>query len=127
MHTPSRVCTLVFSLALLAAIMAPTQTVGAASAAKKSSHIRVYGYLTDRSPATDRTLDVYSKTHRTTYHVAMLGNTVIKVHTQVVPRSRLQYKTYVIVTCQRDSRGQLQALIVHIEYRKASRSKKKTS
>ena len=125
MHTPSRVRTLVFSLALLGLLAAPTSTFGAAPSARHSSHIRVYGYLMDRSPSTDRTLDVYSKTHRTTYHVAMLGSTVVKVLTQVVPRSRLQYKTYVIVTCQRDSRGQLEALTVHIEYHKATHRKKK--
>lgn len=58
---------------LLAAVMAlplglalplpGAQAAAPASHAGATHHVHVIGYLTDRHPATDTVLDVYSKTH----------------------------------------------------------------
>ena len=82
---------------------------------RHSRYVMVYGYITDRHPESDSTLDLWSKPHKTTYHVAILSSTVIKFHTTVVPRSRLSYNTYVIASCIRGSGGTLEAVTIHIE------------
>ncbi len=91
---------------------------------RHSRYVLVYGYIRDRHPDTDSMLDIWSKTHKTTYHVAMLSSTVVKMHTTVVPRSRLAYNTYVIATCNKGKNGALEAVTVHIE---TPRHSKRTS
>lgn len=96
------------------------------SRAGATHHVHVIGYLTDRHPATDNVLDVYSKAHSTTYHVTVTSKTVVKIRTQVVARSRLQYHTRVYANCDRGSGNTLVALTIHIELPRAKHSKSKT-
>jgi len=111
-------------LALLAAVSAPAvpplasrpHASPAVVPARRARHPRVYGYLEDGKPSTDSVLDVYSKTHKTTYHVTMMSSTVVMDRTQVVHRASLTKGLYVIVTCQPGSHGTLDALKVHIEH-----------
>src|SRR5690349_1212552 len=74
--------------------------VGAQTIAPRHSrYIMIYGYLRDRHPESDSTIDVWSKTRKTTYHVAIQDRTVFKFHTTIIPRSHLTYNAYVIVSC----------------------------
>lgn len=89
---------------------------------RRSRHTIVRGYLTDRQPWSDSTLDVYSKAHRTTYHVEMTRSTVVKLHGQVVPRAALRSGQYVFATCDR-SGSTLVAIRVTIVVRHSHRRK----
>jgi hypothetical protein len=81
-----------------------------------------HGYLRDKSPATDGTLQVWSKTHKVTYQIAITTATVFKFHTAVIPRSQFHYNDYVIVSCTGTAPDHLTAVLVHLE---APRKKKK--
>jgi hypothetical protein len=106
----------VVALVVILPLLVGSNFVAAQSGVQRHSrYVLVYGYIRDRHPDSDSTLDLWSKTHRTTYHVSMLSSTVVKVHTTVVPRSRLSYNTYVIATCNKGKNGTLEAVTVHIE------------
>jgi hypothetical protein len=114
----------VVALFVVIPLLVGSHRVGAQSGVQRHTRfVLVYGYLRDRHPDTDSTLDVWSKTHKLTYHVSISNSTVVKMHTSVVPRSRLTYNTYVIVTCNKGKNGSLEAVTVHIETPRHSKSK----
>ncbi len=85
-------------------------------------HIRVSGALIGVTENPDGTgmLAIHSKTHATTYHVAMTAATVVKLHKQPVHRDLLmQHKNQsVTATCLRRPDGTLVALTVTIVNRR---------
>lgn len=116
------------SLALLATVALPLPArasahPGAVPAARRTLHVRLYGTLMDPDPSTDTRLDIYTKTHHAHHYAYVTGQTVVKIHTQIVHRNRLKRGLYVIVTCSRRANGDLEALTVHIEYRHARKKK----
>ncbi len=87
-----------------------------ASALARTTHVRIYGYLQDSTPATDNQLLIHNKTHSKDYYVTPMGSTVFKEHGLVIPRKSLIKGMYVIATCVRAGAA-LDALTVSVVVR----------
>jgi hypothetical protein len=102
-------------------IISDPNTADAQAPAIHHRFFMAHGYLRDKNPATDGTLQVWSKTHKVTYQIAVTTSTAFKFHTAVIPRSRFHYNDYVIVSCTGTAPDKLTAVLVHLE---APRKKK---
>ena len=130
---PRRALAPLTALALLAPIALPAPPALAShprlqvvrSAVERARHVRVIGTLTNVVENKDGSgmLKVYSKT-RGTRTVYLTADTVVKKRTQSVTRAALQTGLYVLATCNRRANGDLEAISVHIENRRARRKKK---
>ncbi len=88
---------------------------------RHSRYFMAHGYLRDKRPDSDGTIQVWSKTHKVTYQIAITSKTVFKFHGTAIPRARLHYNDYVIASCTGSAPDHLTAVAVHLE---APRKKK---
>ncbi len=95
--------------------------------AQRVRHVRVSGTVVGVTENANGTgmLDIHSKTHATTYHVALTSKTVVKMHKRPVHRTMLipNKNQSVTATCQRRANGGLEALTVTIVVRRPRHKK----